>query len=165
MDAYEVASWDGFAVAMLGAAAVLVGLIFVALSVNMQAVLRYPWLVSRAAEAIILLVAVLVACTVMLVPGQSAAVLGTELAILGGGVAILVGYRSLGRRASIAPEYRHQSDTQAAFGVVALLLFVPAGLSLIAGVGGGLYWLVPATLLCVGVAMLNAWVLLVEINR
>ncbi len=30
MDAYEVANWDGFAIAMLGAAAVLVGLIFVA---------------------------------------------------------------------------------------------------------------------------------------
>ncbi len=132
---------------------------------NIHSVLRYPWLVSRAAEAIILLGAVLVACTFNLIPGQSAAVLGTELAILGEGVALIVGFRSVGRRAATAPEYRHQPDTQEAFGVVVLLLFVPAGLSLILGIGGGLYWTVPAALLCVGVAMLNAWVPLVEIDR
>jgi hypothetical protein len=32
-------------------------------------------------------------------------------------------------------------------------------------VGGGLYWLVPATLLCLARAILDSWVLLVEINR
>jgi hypothetical protein len=30
---------------------------------------------------------------------------------------------------------------------------------------GGLYWLVPATLLCIVRAILDSWVLLVEINR
>ncbi len=71
---------------------------------NLQAVLRYPVAVSRAAEAITLLIAVLVACTFMLVPSGSPALLGTELAILGGGVAILVGYRGVARRAAISPE-------------------------------------------------------------
>lgn len=40
-----------------------------------------------------------------------------------------------------------------------------AGLTLILGAGGGLYWLVPAMILGFGGAVLNAWVLLVEIVR
>ena len=40
-----------------------------------------------------------------------------------------------------------------------------AGISLAAHWGGGLYWLVPATILGIGGAVYNAWVLLVEIVR
>ncbi len=45
------------------------------------------------------------------------------------------------------------------------LPLVAAGLTLILGAGGGLYWLVPAMILGFGGAVLNAWVLLVEIVR
>ncbi len=37
--------------------------------------------------------------------------------------------------------------------------------SRVMGAGGGLYWVVPATVLGFGGAVLNAWVLLVEIVR
>jgi hypothetical protein len=40
-----------------------------------------------------------------------------------------------------------------------------AGASLVAQRGGGLYWLVPAIVLLLGVGVMNAWVLLVEILR
>jgi hypothetical protein len=39
------------------------------------------------------------------------------------------------------------------------------GVSLLVRAGGGLYWLVPGILLCLLVAVLDAWVLLVEILR
>jgi modulator of FtsH protease len=42
---------------------------------------------------------------------------------------------------------------------------VAAGASLLAGGGGGLYWLVPAFMLSIVSGLLNAWVLLVEIQR
>jgi hypothetical protein len=42
---------------------------------------------------------------------------------------------------------------------------VVAGASLAAGSGGGLFWLVPAIVLLLGVGVMNAWVLLVEILR
>jgi len=45
------------------------------------------------------------------------------------------------------------------------LPLVAAGLTLIFGAGGGLYRLVPAMILGFGGAVLNAWVLLVEIVR
>jgi hypothetical protein len=48
---------------------------------------------------------------------------------------------------------------------LAVLPFVVAGVSLLRGAGGGLYWLVPGVVLCLVVAVLDAWVLLVEILR
>jgi hypothetical protein len=48
---------------------------------------------------------------------------------------------------------------------LATLPVVPAGASLVAQRGGGLYWLVPAIVLLLGVGVINAWVLLIEILR
>ena len=45
------------------------------------------------------------------------------------------------------------------------LAFVAGGCSLLAGSGGGLYWVLAATVLTFVAASLNAWVLLVEILR
>jgi hypothetical protein len=45
------------------------------------------------------------------------------------------------------------------------LPMVAAGISLIAAGGGGLYWLVPGLVLGFAGAVLNAWILLVEIHR
>ena len=42
---------------------------------------------------------------------------------------------------------------------------VVAGVSLLLGAGGGLYWLVPGMAFSVVVAVVNAWVLLVEVVR
>jgi hypothetical protein len=43
--------------------------------------------------------------------------------------------------------------------------YLIAGVSLFVGSGGGLYWLVAAIGLSYLVAMLDAWVLLIEIQR
>ena len=40
-----------------------------------------------------------------------------------------------------------------------------AGVSLLVGAGGGLYWLVPGMASSLVVAVVNAWVLLVEVVR
>jgi hypothetical protein len=45
------------------------------------------------------------------------------------------------------------------------LALLGGGLSLIAGGGGGLYWVLAATVLSFVVAALNGWVLLVEVLR
>ena len=44
-------------------------------------------------------------------------------------------------------------------------LIVVAGASLIAGTGGGLYWLVPGIVIALVGSVINVWVLLVEILR
>ena len=48
---------------------------------------------------------------------------------------------------------------------LATLPVIVAGASLLARSGGGLYWLVPAFVLLLGVGVINAWVLLIEILR
>ncbi|MEJ0014046.1 MAG: hypothetical protein WDN07_00055 [Actinomycetota bacterium] len=45
------------------------------------------------------------------------------------------------------------------------LAFFAGGVSLISGGGGGLYWILAATILAFLAASVNAWVLLVEILR
>jgi hypothetical protein len=51
-----------------------------------------------------------------------------------------------------------------AAGLVAWSVLV-AAVSLLLRAGGGLYWLVPGVVLCLVVAALDAWVLLIEILR
>lgn len=48
---------------------------------------------------------------------------------------------------------------------VGLLPFLISGMLLLNGMPGGIYWIVPGFVLCLVKAFLDAWVLLVEINR
>ena len=47
----------------------------------------------------------------------------------------------------------------------AVLPLMVAAVSLLLRAGGGLYWLVPGVVLCLVIAVLDAWVLLIEILR
>ena len=70
-------------VAEAGASAALAGLLFVALSINLERILKGTGLPGRAGEAIVLLLTVLVVSTFGLVPGQSPRVLGAEVLAFG----------------------------------------------------------------------------------
>jgi hypothetical protein len=165
MNGYTTEAWESLFVTEAGVAAVLAGLLFVAVSINLAEVLQHPGLPGRAAEAVGLLVGVLVACTFGLVPGQSRTVLGAELLATGLlGWSVQVGIHLHAARHRVGP------STGVLVGRIALaqaaVLPLPiAGLSLLLGAGGGLYWLVPGVILSMVVAVLDAWVLLVEIQR
>jgi hypothetical protein len=77
--------WHDFFLAQAGAAGVLTGLVFVGVSINLQKIVSNPrsGLAGRAAEALILLVGVLIASVLVLVPGQGAGVLGAEVLVVG----------------------------------------------------------------------------------
>jgi hypothetical protein len=77
--------WHDFFLAQAGAAGVLTGLVFVAVSINLQEILSEPGsgLPGRAAEALILLVGVLTASILLLVPGQSKRAVGVEVLAVG----------------------------------------------------------------------------------
>jgi hypothetical protein len=79
MPAYSAAEWESLFVAEAGASAALAGLLFVALSINLERILKGSGLPGRAGEAIVLLLTVLVVSTFGLVPGQSPRVLGAEV--------------------------------------------------------------------------------------
>jgi len=165
MHAYSTAEWDSLFLAEAGASAALAGLLFVALSINLERILKGAGLPGRAGEAIMLLLAVLVVSTWALVPGQSSPVLGAEL--LGSGLVvwlIVVGIHVQAVRGHVAPS-RSLLVRRIVLAQAAILPLLIGGVSLLLRAGGGLYWLVPGILLCLLVAVLDAWVLLVEILR
>ena len=92
MTAYQPGQWHDMFVAMAGAAAALTGLIFVAVSINLEQVLKYPALPPRAVETLSILIGLLVLSVFVLIPGQSLTALGTEILVLGVvmGTALLV---------------------------------------------------------------------------
>jgi modulator of FtsH protease len=98
-----------------------------------------------------------------LAPGQAPATLGIEMLALALPLG-LASYLLIGRalRARDLSAHRDLRQLVAAAGT---LPFAVAGVSLIAESGGGLYWLLAGTVLALIGAVLNAWVLLVEILR
>ncbi len=165
MQAYSTVEWEGLFVAEAGASAALAGLLFVAISINLERILQGAGLPGRAGEAMVLLVAVLVVSTFGLVPGQSPRVLGAEL--LGAGLVawlILVVTHLQAVRGRVGPSPGVLAG-RIVMAQVAVLPLLAAGVSLLVGAGGGLYWLVPGVVLCLVVAVLDAWVLLIEILR
>jgi hypothetical protein len=161
--AYAPEPWHDLFVGVAGAAAALTGLLFVSLSINLQHILGQPWLPRRAGLTLLLLFETLAIAILGLVPGQSATALGLEL--LGvGGVVWLFAVGVFGVRRP-AVDRRLPIVVNAVAAQLATLPVLLAGGSLVAGRGGGLYWLVPAIVLLLAVGVMNAWVLLIEILR
>jgi hypothetical protein len=176
-----VNAWHDFFLAQAGAAGVLTGLVFVGVSINLQKILSDPssGLTGRAVEALILLVAVLVASVLGLVPGQGVGVLGAEVLVVGLAawgwiVAIqLPRLREWGSmRADLRVSFASPSRllrvsfvVRVVVGQVATLALVIAGVAVLWVGPVGLYWLVAGTVFAILGALADAWVLLVEINR
>jgi hypothetical protein len=164
MHAYTIGDWSGFATAEVGAAAALTGLLFVAVSINLERILTFPKLPARAAETLVVLLLALTTASLALIP-QNVRLLGAELVAL----ALGVGASTLAVQVRHGPDKPSDPWTWYASRISATLLpalgYLTAGISCLAKSGGGLYWLVPATLVAFVGAVYNAWVLLVEIIR
>jgi hypothetical protein len=160
---YSVAAWHDFFVGTIGASAALTGLLFVAISINLEQILKYPQLPGRAAGTLGILVSALVVSGFALAPGQGNHALGIEIAATGAVVGIQALVVSHGKEAPDEPaswKIEHLVTL-----VLPSIAFVIGGVSLAAGAGGGLYWVLAAVLLAFVSASVNAWVLLVEIKR
>ena len=155
-----VESWDSFGVVVGAASGALIGLLFVAISVNASRLAKHPALHVVASRTLVLFAIPLVAAILVVTPRQADWVLGAELMVLGivaGAALILVGRVDI----DASPESRLARTLDRTSPTLATSVLTEiAGVTLIVG-GGGLYWLVPAIILALVGGMLNAWLLLV----
>ena len=135
------------------------------MSINLQRILAFPSLPRRLLKGLCMLSLVLFLSTLSLVPGQPVSLLGLELLILGLGALILVVVLDVGTWRRTEPRFRRGMLRLITIGLLATVSTAVAGASLLAQAGGGLYWLVPAVILAIVAALIDAWVLLIEIVR
>lgn len=157
--------WNDFYVAVAGASAALTGLIFVGVSISLTKILSVRGLPDRALLSLVLLINVLVVSLLFLVPGLSAKSIGL-LVLLTGTLTWLVVFRLDFRiLQNKQKQYKRLYLFNMLIDQAATVCFLLTGTATIAGWTYGAYWLVPAVLLSIVKAVVDGWVLLVEINR
>jgi hypothetical protein len=166
---YETDGWGDLLACAGGAAAVLAGLIFVGLSVNMSTLLELDkqrgqnFLTGRALEAFVAMLTVLVICVVALTPHVVRGLLAAFILAMAAGSAI-----SPVRALRFANRQERRSPTlfqRVAFAFAFTACLLVCGITLAAGHGGGLFWLPAAFVIAIAVTATNSWVLLVEVLR
>ncbi len=162
MYAYDPSEWSDLFVAMAGASAALAGLLFVAVSINLDRILSEKGLPERALEAVLLLVAVLVISIIGLIPGQSDGLLGVEMFLVSAALAFAILRPLRALPANVGRSWLYARWGLRLAGTLPLLI---GAASVMIGDGGGLYWVVAGMVFAICAAIANAWVLLVEILR
>ncbi len=164
MTAYDTAEWSDLFVATAGASAALAGLVFVAVSINLERILEFTGLPERALQTLLLLLGVVVVSIIGLIPGQSDTALGAEL--LAAGLIVLAAIAALSRKI-VMPDDAPPSWALSRYAVLAIgtVPIIVGGVSVMATSGGGLYWIVAGIVGALAGGVANAWVLLVEILR
>lgn len=163
--AYSSAAWTDFSIGIIGASAALVGLVFVAVSINLQQILQIKGLPARAGQTLVFLATPFFVSLFVLTPGQSTSALAGEvlaIALLTGAVHLRIGVQS--ERSEHEPRESWMISRVIPSSAITVCLGVTS-VTLLARGGGGLYWLVPATSIAILFGIVNAWVLLVEILR
>jgi hypothetical protein len=162
-----VSDWGNFFFAQVGASAALAGLLFVGVSINLARISQFPTLPDHALQALAVLVQVqvLIVSSLALVPRQATVAFGIEILAAGtiawamAAVLATRSYRAADR------QYRAGELTVIVLGQAATLPVLVAGVVVLVSGFGGLYWLVPRIVFSYLVAVVDAWVLLIEIYR
>ena len=156
--AYDPGAWHDFGVALVGASAALLGLIFVVVSIHLRPVVDDPVLRRRAEILLGLLATALAASAALLIPGQSREALALEL------MPIALIYITLSSLATFSATHSPRGITRdrlARFflGELSAGLVFVGGLGLLVHALGGAYLVAAGVVLGVLSAMLAIWTL------
>jgi len=164
LTAYDPSQWSDLFVATAGATAALAGLLFVAVSINLDRILAETGLADRALETVMMLLGALVVSIIGLIPGQSDGAVGFEIFFAG----MLLAWMIVRLRLVYDPDVavpRTWLISRWGIRALAVLPLILGGASVMTGDGGGLYWVAAGIVFAIVGAVANAWVLLVEILR
>lgn len=163
--AYNPGSWSTFFTLTGTAAAALTGLFFIAFTLRVRDLQQSLVIRTRARYLLLWLIVITVGSGLVVIPGQSGAVLGAE--ILGGAVAstAYTVWSVLRTARWERPAFSADLAGRWLGMVVTWLLSIGAGISLIVGNGGGLYLLAFAMLLGIALEVAAAWSLIVGIGK
>jgi modulator of FtsH protease len=157
--------WENFLLAQVGASAALAGLIFVGVSINLTRILSIPLLPNLAQEALIFLLTVLALSSVLLAPKQSLMFVGAEILLVGIVNWVILWKIDTNSYHNTNPSYYPRIRTNSILNQIAILPYVITGIAVLVWGEPALYGLIPVVLLSIFKAMLDAWVLLIEIMR
>ena len=159
----SIDDWGNFGAVAGSSSGALVGLLFVAISLNRDRIARHPELRASAAQTLIVFMLPLIIALLLLTPRQPARVLGMEILILGVGHGLGLAMVGRGKRGTSG-----KSNTRLASLVnvitpnfLTTVLVLAAGASVIAGHANGLYLLVLAVVVALILGVANAWLFLI----
>lgn len=157
--------WGDFLVAQVGASAALLGLIFVGISLNLEKILTHAALPDRALIALALLFAILLSCSLLLMPGQSLTIVGAEVLAIGVLAWLFTTLLEVRTLRGLEGVFLRKYISSFVMAQLSTIPYIVAGLMLVSGQEAGLYGLAAAIIVSLIKAVTDAWVLLVEINR
>jgi modulator of FtsH protease len=163
-----VEAWHDFYRVMGGAAAALMGLLFVSLSLNAGLIMRREdaRLRALAGQTFVNFMLVLMFAALVLIPHQGPLGLGLPLLAIDLAGLYVTGRRFLQMRRD-PPRAGWRGPLLRRFVIpgICFITVLCVSISILLGATAGLYWLVPVSVLLIFQGLLNAWDLLLRLRR
>jgi hypothetical protein len=160
-----LAEWQVHLAMQASAAATLLGLVFVAASINLSRIVTTDTLPARVVESLVQFVQVLFISMLMTIPRQSFTAIGIEIltvAFLSWAIQMLVFVRY--HRARLGNPHLWLTMRIVQTHLAAIPFFI-AGIGLLQHEENAVYWLVPGFIFSFVAGLINSWVLLIRVGR
>ena len=160
-----LAEWQSHLSMLSSAAATLMGLVFVAASINLSMIVSTPTLPGRVVESVLQFVQVLFISLLITIPRQSSTALATEVLTVSflSWAFQVIGYVQYHRARLGNPGWWLGLRVMLAH--LAMVPFFVFGVRLLFHKENAMYWAVPGFLFSFVGGLMNSWVLLIRVAR